>query len=88
MHTNARLWRLRLLEHSVLMPATCLDPSLVVPRGRASRSELACSGLGPKGLLRSVAYEGYEVAYEVAYEEQRPWAKLTKRVCSAAQNNG
>lgn len=75
MHTNARQWRVRLLEHSVPMPATCLPAWWCQEAGPPGQS-WPVQGWVPKASLRSVAYEGYEVAYE----EQRPWAKLLPSV--------
>ena len=54
-HTKARLWRQRRLARSVPVgwrqPPTWI-PAWWCPRVRASKSELACSGLGPKGLAK------------------------------------
>lgn len=53
MHTNARLRRCRLHEHGV-PSGWCQPPAWIpawqCPRDRASKSELACSGLGPRSL--------------------------------------
>lgn len=58
MHTNARLWRRRRLAHSV-PSGWCQPPAWIpawwCPRVRASKSELTCSGLGPRGLATKIS---------------------------------